>query len=584
MFRAAKVGSQNERTKEDHPLVGHVRQPCTVMGDPAGDFDIEKGETGTGVSSCGAGGQRSSSICSGIPVLAILLSLSLLIVQDPKLDCLERILFLAQRSNTLSSVFRLTPPPRVPVLVEEPRSAALSEFAPSAALSAKELYTHPQSRLRTPTLSVGAARVPPPEATALGASDWLPVLHQTAKSLKLSPQQAQWRASWVRLGFRVRTADNMQARMDIIRMARMSSDARLLHVYDALETNVQRSDMWRYAILWLEGGIYADIDVYAHPPIVALARSSPGVIFTESLPIFDWLPRSLARWVGFFALHLGLTDLVRLPQRRNCIMFTPARHPLMLHTLQLIVNKFEAERHLAPQPEPTHTLELTGPGIFTDALYELIDGQGGGSVGKDALGLKLVSRFEGMQYFQHVAQGTWKTYLGDAQAHGLKPHERTLRWVVLLMQATGIVLYMVVCAHTRLRLSAKGVALHFLPTSVKQKLGLHGCRPVAHCGSRSPWVWRMCGKAYHGPRQLVMRLNGAMPRHPVRVRDESKGASPSMLKGKRETANSAVLARFPKSGSVPARLGDCTALPIATTAQTEAAVQSLMPASVDRYL
>jgi len=40
----------------------------------------------------------------------------------------------------------------------------------------------------------------------------------------------------------------------------------------------------------------------------------------------------------------------------------------------------------------------------------------------------------------------------------LKPHERTLRWVVLLMQATGLVLYMLVCTHTRLRLSPRGLA------------------------------------------------------------------------------------------------------------------------------
>ena len=34
--------------------------------------------------------------------------------------------------------------------------------------------------------------------------------------------------------------------------------------------------MWRYAILWLEGGVYADIDVYAYAPIAELARSSAG--------------------------------------------------------------------------------------------------------------------------------------------------------------------------------------------------------------------------------------------------------------------------------------------------------------------
>jgi hypothetical protein len=406
------------------------------------------------------------------------------------------------------------------------------------------------------------------------------VLHQTSKSFKLTPQQAVWRASWVQLGFRVRTTNNAQARMDIVRMSRMTNDERLLRVYDALETNVQRSDVWRYAILWLEGGVYADIDVHAHTPIVALASSHPGVIFTESLPVFDLLPRSLARAISFFALHLGLTDLVRLPQRRNCIILMPARHPLMLHTLQRVMNKFEAERLLTPQPEPTHTLELTGPGILTDALDELVQGHGGGSAGLDALGLKLVSRFEGMRYFQHIAQGSWKTYLGDAQAHGLKPHERTLRWVVILMQVTGVMLYVLVCAHTRLRLSLKGMALHVLPASWKHKLGLHECSPVAHCRSRSPWVWRLCEGVYQGLRQLVMRLSGARRRPTARDSDGSVCTSP--LKGKREA--SVALARCPKGGSVPARLSDCMAFPGAAAAQTEAVVQSVLPASVHRCL
>ena len=52
-------------------------------------------------------------------------------------------------------------------------------------------------------------------------------------------------------------------------------------------------------------------------------------------------------------------------------MMAPARHPLMMRTLERIVAKFDAERGLAPKPEPTHTLELTGPGVFTDAYDEL---------------------------------------------------------------------------------------------------------------------------------------------------------------------------------------------------------------------
>jgi mannosyltransferase OCH1-like enzyme len=43
--------------------------------------------------------------------------------------------------------------------------------------------------------------------------------------------------------------------------------------YDALETGVQRSDMWRYTVLYLHGGAYADVDMEAHPPIVDLIHA-----------------------------------------------------------------------------------------------------------------------------------------------------------------------------------------------------------------------------------------------------------------------------------------------------------------------
>ena len=262
-------------------------------------------------------------------------------------------------------------------------------------------------------------------------------VHQTVRSLQLTPQQEAWRYSWRELGFQLATADDAMARRDVERLVAQTGSADLLKVYDALETNVQRSDFWRYAVLWLDGGVYADVDVYALPPIVPLVLgSAEGVIFSESLPIFERIPLPLSALIGGLALRLGLTDLVRLPQRRNCVMVAPPRHPLMMRTLQLIVAKFQAERDAPPLPEPTRTLELTGPGILTDALDELLREQGQG-----ALGLRFVSRSEGARYFGHAGQGSWKTYLGGIARAELRPHERRLRWFVALVTALALALY-----------------------------------------------------------------------------------------------------------------------------------------------
>lgn len=293
------------------------------------------------------------------------------------------------------------------------------------------------------------------EPEQLLSTDSLPILHQTVPSLELSPLEKRWRESWRQLGFAVRSTDDAQARGDVERLVRETGTADFLRVYDELETSVQRSDVWRYAILWLEGGVYADIDVVAHPPLAALlfAEQDRPVVFTESFPLFDWLPLAVVQRIARWALWLGLTDLVRLPQRRNCLMAAPPRHSLMLQTLELIVARFDATSGQDLPPEPTRTLELTGPGAYSDAVQRLVDearraragapsaaaaaARGGGPAG-----LRFVSRVEGLHYFDHVAQGSWKTYLDEAATHGgAKPHEQAVRRVLMLLMLIGLVGY-----------------------------------------------------------------------------------------------------------------------------------------------
>ena len=264
-------------------------------------------------------------------------------------------------------------------------------------------------------------------------------IHQTVRdSLHPLQREQEWSDSWRRLGFEVRTAGDAQVRDDIRRLVRETGRADFLRVFDSLETSVQRSDMWRYAILWLEGGVYADIDVVAHAPMVELllADAHRPLVFTESLPLFDWLPHAVVGRVGALAPSLGLTDLVRLPQRRNCLMVAPRRDPLMLRTLELVVARFDGEPNKPLPPEPTRTLELTGPGVFTDAVQAERHTSPGGAR------LRFVSRLEGLRFFEHVAQGSWKTYLDDAAVHGgAKPHEVRLRRLLMLLMLSGLAVY-----------------------------------------------------------------------------------------------------------------------------------------------
>ena len=295
-----------------------------------------------------------------------------------------------------------------------------------------------------PRLFYGVADANGPAQT--DARGVLPTLHQTVANRRLTREEHHWRESWRRLGFPIRTADNAQARRDIERMHRMINFPALIHMFDALETNTQRSDVWRYAILWLEGGIYADIDVVALSPLVDLVRANianRGVLFSESLAVFDYLPRPLSKALCTVFRTVGLTDLVRLPQRRNCIILAHARCPLMLRSLQMIVDKFSDVDHV-PIREPARTLELTGPGIFTDAIDALST-----DIGELAGGFQLIHRSHGRLHFHHIGMGTWKTYRGDNR-DGLQSHERNLLYLIMAVCAT-LALVCVICNRRRIR-------------------------------------------------------------------------------------------------------------------------------------
>uniref|UniRef100_A0A7S4F752 Alpha 1,4-glycosyltransferase domain-containing protein n=2 Tax=Chrysotila carterae TaxID=13221 RepID=A0A7S4F752_CHRCT len=422
---------------------------------------------------------RRRCFCFALPLLLLFL-LSVFIVHDPKLSAIERLvcfLFHPADEHLIGGALRRLSPAGTEMLQRHRTTDSSVPVPLSRVSTAQPGQTGQQQQMLQQKQGSVASKL---------------TLHQTVGSLSLTPEQQRWRESWRAIGFDIVTADDTQARKDVERLAEALGSRDVLRVYDGLATSVQRSDVWRYAILWLDGGVYADVDVYAFPPMTSLARGPEAVIFSESLALFEMLPRTLARLISLFALRAGLTDLVRLPQRRNCVMIAPARHPLMLATLKRIIAKFDADADAAKlpdtelTPEPTRTLELTGPGIFTDAVDGLIDeaardggahgarcgasiGSGGAIVsalgqtgqpmlsgdgvgttpegvdtaaeGRYACGLRFVTRIEGHHYFRHVAQGSWKTYLVAGEVSGLKPHERTLRSAVLLLQSVGLVCY-----------------------------------------------------------------------------------------------------------------------------------------------
>jgi hypothetical protein len=65
----------------------------------------------------------------------------------------------------------------------------------------------------------------------------------------------------------------------------------LLHYYDNLLTPVERSDIWRYLVLHVHGGVYADIDVSCQKPVNAWDATFSHLSFSSN-------PQPPRLWVG----------------------------------------------------------------------------------------------------------------------------------------------------------------------------------------------------------------------------------------------------------------------------------------------
>eukprot|EP00040_Diaphanoeca_grandis_P015105 m.76926 g.76926 ORF g.76926 m.76926 type:complete len:357 (-) comp24953_c0_seq1:122-1192(-) len=234
----------------------------------------------------------------------------------------------------------------------------------------------------------------------------LMTVHQTNKvklRAKLPARILKWQSSWLWFQFRISLSDDEDCRNDIKRLSVLLDNNAYLDVYDNLETPVQRADFWRYARLYLEGGVYADLDVVARASLRPLLKTffcdkckrvSDQIVFVES----DWFATGV---LGTIALALRFTDMVRLPQYRQCILIAGRpHHPLYKLTLDMIVESF-AEGEWRSKEGLARTLLLTGPGVFTDAvnLYRSMHGEHT---------ITFVSRHDGHFHFEHTGVGSWK--------------------------------------------------------------------------------------------------------------------------------------------------------------------------------
>lgn len=110
-----------------------------------------------------------------------------------------------------------------------------------------------------------------------------------------------------------------------------------------------------------------------------------------------------------FKQWVGLSTMVRAPQYRQSIFGARARHPAMLAAVQQITERMFAvsagqqhpNMHFSYEEDRVRfTLELTGPGLFTDVCAAYVSDRG-------EHGARVITLDHVTEYFMHVHSGTW---------------------------------------------------------------------------------------------------------------------------------------------------------------------------------
>jgi inositol phosphorylceramide mannosyltransferase catalytic subunit len=174
------------------------------------------------------------------------------------------------------------------------------------------------------------------------------ILHQTWRTADLPMPYAGWRASWIRNhpAWDHRFYDDAAIRSFMIDRA-----PQWLPTFDKLPRMIQRVDFFRYLVVYLDGGLYADVDMPSYLPCDPLLEGAGCVL-------------SIEHHVG---RHLQGKLNYRGPwQLANFVFAAVPGHPFLAALLEQI-----ARSAAQPAPDDDSVEDITGPRMLTRLVYGL---------------------------------------------------------------------------------------------------------------------------------------------------------------------------------------------------------------------
>lgn len=132
---------------------------------------------------------------------------------------------------------------------------------------------------------------------------------------------------------------------------------------------IQKLDIWRYIKIFINGGIYSDIDIGLRNSKMFNNSQNYSMIVCRESPTFIDEPFKFIKHTARYIL--GFTDRPRFYQFRQSIFYAKKDSIVLYKLIQKITfNLKNIEKYKTIFKEPQLTFEMTGPAIFTDVIRE----------------------------------------------------------------------------------------------------------------------------------------------------------------------------------------------------------------------
>jgi inositol phosphorylceramide mannosyltransferase catalytic subunit len=174
------------------------------------------------------------------------------------------------------------------------------------------------------------------------------IIHQTWRTRDLPENFARWSAAWKALHPRWRYVLYDDADIDRIVRERAPQYA---DAFFALPRVIQRIDMFRYLVVWLDGGLYADLDM---------------IPFKASDPLIEGQSCVLSVEHHFRPARQKELRMKRPFQLQNCIFAAEPGHVFFKELLDRIV-----EIASSPIARDDDVEDTTGPRMLTRLAFDL---------------------------------------------------------------------------------------------------------------------------------------------------------------------------------------------------------------------